>query len=138
MFLCGLRLRSDHNLSNHASDSSMIELGIPALYLCGLLVAFWMGFLPWYIVSRIDHTFTNAPAVGTYPAGNFYRFEYPSDIGEESDCEICLESMTDFATAELKCGHKYHKQSIEMGLSSKRFPTCPTCRSIVRRVPVQD
>lgn len=53
---------------------------------------------------------------------------YPSTVGDEVDCSICLESLMNVGCVRMKaCEHAFHEECIELWLDVNNV--CPNCKA---------
>lgn len=52
----------------------------------------------------------------------------------DKECVICMQNFTECGNSnfvELKCGHQFHEQCINIWTEIKHNPNCPICRAVV-------
>jgi len=48
------------------------------------------------------------------------------DVNREEECCICLEELNSMPLRILQCGHKFHRECVDIWL--EKYNTCPYCR----------
>ena len=60
------------------------------------------------------------------------REEVNREVKEAEECSICLEELDSMPLRILQCGHKFHRECVDIWLN--RYYTCPYCREYEKNI----